>query len=175
MLPSSGSFTWLRQLVPIFQFLIYPLFQPQHLPSEVACPAGYSPPQPQRSECCSSGAFSQLLVSSCFTFCFVLESSRLTALWQFQVNSKGPQPYMHMYPFLPRFPSHPGCHITLFQLLVSDNATLLSPAPPGAATPLSYGHLFVTAHVSLSAFSILHYMFNSLNSYILYKNNCYNP
>ena len=29
------------------------------------------------------------------------------------MNSKGTQPYIHMYPFSPKLPSHPGCHITL--------------------------------------------------------------
>ena len=33
-------------------------------------------------------------------------------LWLFQVNSKGPQPYLYRYPLSPRLPSHPGCHIT---------------------------------------------------------------
>ena len=28
------------------------------------------------------------------------------------MNSKGAQPYIHMYPFFPKLPSHPGCHIT---------------------------------------------------------------
>ncbi|KAB0364431.1 hypothetical protein FD754_008587, partial [Muntiacus muntjak] len=31
----------------------------------------------------------------------------------FQVDSKGTQPYIYMYPFSPKFPSHPGCHTTL--------------------------------------------------------------
>jgi len=48
-----------------------------------------------------------------FYFNFVLEYSWLTMLWQFQVNSKGIQPYVCMYPFSPKLPSHPGCHITL--------------------------------------------------------------
>ena len=39
--------------------------------------------------------------------------SWLTRLWWFQVNSKGTQPYVYMYPFFPKLPSHPGCHITL--------------------------------------------------------------
>ena len=28
---------------------------------------------------------------------------------QFQVDSKGPQPYLYMYPFSPTLPSHPDC------------------------------------------------------------------
>ena len=31
----------------------------------------------------------------------------------FQVNSKGTQPYIYMYPFSPKLLSPPGCHITL--------------------------------------------------------------
>ena len=34
-------------------------------------------------------------------------------LGQFQVHSKGTQPYIYMYPFFPKLPSHPGYHITL--------------------------------------------------------------
>ena len=34
-------------------------------------------------------------------------------LWQFQVNSKGTQPYIYMYPLSPKLLSHSGCHITL--------------------------------------------------------------
>ena len=38
--------------------------------------------------------------------------SWLTMFWWFQVNSKGTQPYIYMYPFSPILLSHPGCHIT---------------------------------------------------------------
>ena len=31
----------------------------------------------------------------------------------FKLNSKGTQPYIYMYPFSPKLPSHPGCCITL--------------------------------------------------------------
>ena len=48
---------------------------------------------------------------------FVLEYSHLTMLWQFQVNSKGTQSYTFTYPFSPKFPSHPGCHIILSRVL----------------------------------------------------------
>ena len=41
---------------------------------------------------------------------FVLEYSWLT---MFQVDSKGTQSYICMYPFSPKLPSSPGCHITL--------------------------------------------------------------
>ena len=44
---------------------------------------------------------------------FILVYSQLTMLWWFQVDSKGTQPYTYMYPFFPKLPSHPGCHITL--------------------------------------------------------------
>ena len=36
----------------------------------------------------------------------------LSHFFKFQVNSKGTQPDMYMYPFSPRLPSHPGCHVT---------------------------------------------------------------
>ena len=32
---------------------------------------------------------------------------------QFQVNSKGTQPHIHVYPFSPRLPSHSACRRTL--------------------------------------------------------------
>ena len=44
---------------------------------------------------------------------FLLGYSWLAVLWYFQVNSQGTQPYTYMYPFSPKLPSHPGCHITL--------------------------------------------------------------
>ena len=39
--------------------------------------------------------------------------SRWTMLWQFQADSKGTQPYLCIYPFSPKLPSHPGCHRAL--------------------------------------------------------------
>ena len=48
-----------------------------------------------------------------WTFYFVLGYSRLTMLWQFQVNREGTQPHIYVYPFSPKLPSQPGCHITL--------------------------------------------------------------
>ena len=39
---------------------------------------------------------------------FVLEYSWLTMLWQFPGDRKGTQPYSYMYPFSPKFSSHPG-------------------------------------------------------------------
>ena len=47
------------------------------------------------------------------TFNFILGNSQLTMLWQFQVDSKGTQPYTYVYPFSPKLPSYPGCHIPL--------------------------------------------------------------
>ena len=50
------------------------------------------------------------------TFYFVLGyGSRSTTLRYFQMDSKGTQShiYTHTNPFSPKFPSHPGCHITL--------------------------------------------------------------
>ena len=35
-------------------------------------------------------------------FYFILEYSWKTMLWSFQVNGKGTQPYIHMYPFSPK-------------------------------------------------------------------------
>ena len=49
-------------------------------------------------------------VSFFFTFYFILECGWLTMLWQFQVDSKGIQPYLYMYLFSPKLPSRPGCH-----------------------------------------------------------------
>ena len=47
-----------------------------------------------------------------WTFYFVLGYSRLTMLWQFQVNSEGTQPHIYVRPFSPKRPSQPGCHVT---------------------------------------------------------------
>ena len=47
------------------------------------------------------------------TFNFVSGYSQLTTLWLFPVKSKGSQPYVHIHPFSPKPPSHPGWHITL--------------------------------------------------------------
>ena len=52
-----------------------------------------------------------------FFLTFILEYSQLTRLWSFHVDCKGTQPYMYMYPFSPKPPSHPGCHITLSRVL----------------------------------------------------------
>ena len=42
-------------------------------------------------------------------FYFILGYSQLTMLAQFQVDSKGTQPYTYIYPISPKLPSHPGC------------------------------------------------------------------
>ena len=42
--------------------------------------------------------------------CFVLGYSQLTMLWQFRVDSEGTQPFIYMYAFSPKLPSHPGCN-----------------------------------------------------------------
>ena len=47
------------------------------------------------------------------TFYFTLEYTWLTMLHQLQVDSKRTQPYTYTYPFSPKLPSHPGCHMTL--------------------------------------------------------------
>ena len=46
-------------------------------------------------------------------FYIVLGCSQLTGFWHFQVDSEEIQPYIYMYPFFPKFLSHPGGHITL--------------------------------------------------------------
>jgi len=33
------------------------------------------------------------------------------------VDCKGTQPYIHVYPYSPKLPSHPGCHIILSRIL----------------------------------------------------------
>ena len=33
------------------------------------------------------------------------------------MNKEGTQPYLRMYPFSPKLPSHPGCHIMLSRVL----------------------------------------------------------
>ena len=37
----------------------------------------------------------------------------ITMLWWFLVNSEGTQPHIYEYPFSPKLPSHPACHLTL--------------------------------------------------------------
>ena len=59
-------------------------------------------------------------------FYFVLEYSWLTMLWCFQVDSKGTQPYIYLYPFSPpNPPSHPGCHVTLRRVPCANSRSLL--------------------------------------------------
>ena len=65
----------------------------------------------------------------CFIFCvfltfyFILEHSQLTVSWSFQVDSQGTQPSIYMYPFCPKLPSHPSCHITLSSFLFSKSCS----------------------------------------------------
>ena len=49
--------------------------------------------------------------SSFLKLYFVLGHSRLTML--FREKREGTQPYIYMYPFSPKPPSPPGCHVTL--------------------------------------------------------------
>ena len=42
-----------------------------------------------------------------------MEYSWLIMLWWFQVDSKETQPCICRYPFSPKLPSHPNCHITV--------------------------------------------------------------
>ena len=57
--------------------------------------------------------YDQIILGLFFlTFYFGLGYSRLTMLWQPQVNSEGTQPYIHVHLSSPKTPSHPGCHMT---------------------------------------------------------------
>ena len=47
------------------------------------------------------------------TFYFVLGYCQWTMLCWFQMNSRGTQPYIYMYPFSPSPFSHLGCHINI--------------------------------------------------------------
>ena len=40
--------------------------------------------------------------------------SRVTMLWEMQVDGKGAQPHVHVYPSSPKFLSHPECHTPNF-------------------------------------------------------------
>ena len=74
--------------------------------------AGYSPWSHEELD------MTEQLTSFYLTFHFILEYSRLTMLWWFQVDSsKGPQPYIYMHPFSPKLSSQQGCHITLGSFL----------------------------------------------------------
>ena len=46
--------------------------------------------------------------------------SRLTMLWEFQVASEGIQPYIHMYSFSPKLPSHPGWGVASIWILFAE-------------------------------------------------------
>ena len=60
----------------------------------------------------SEHIFCVIFFCFCFlTFYFVLGYSRLAMLEQFQV--RGTQPYLYMYPFSSKLPSHLGCSATL--------------------------------------------------------------
>ena len=63
--------------------------------------------QRQRSLVCYSG------VTKIWTQLSDQAQSQLTMLGQFQVDRKGTQSYIYMYPFSPKLPTHLGCHITL--------------------------------------------------------------
>ena len=43
----------------------------------------------------------------------------------FRVDSKWTQPFTYMYPFSPKLPSHPGCHITLSRVPCAIQKVLL--------------------------------------------------
>ncbi|ELR55303.1 Mediator of RNA polymerase II transcription subunit 30 [Bos mutus] len=44
------------------------------------------------------------------------ERREIAEVNKFQVNSKGTQPYLHMYPFSSKLPSHSGCRIPLSRI-----------------------------------------------------------
>ena len=45
----------------------------------------------------------------------------------FKVNSEGTQPYIYMYPFSPKLPSHPGSHITLHRVPCAIQGSIQGP------------------------------------------------
>ena len=66
-------------------------------------------------------------------------------LWQIQVNGKGTQPHIHMYPFFRTLPSHPGCQMTLSRVpcVVQQN---LSTNPFDSIGPLGLYPGFCLGH-----------------------------
>ena len=58
-------------------------------------------------------------------FYFILEYSQFNNTVIFQVDSKGTQTHIYMYPFSPKFASHPGCQMTLSRVLCVYSRTLL--------------------------------------------------
>ena len=52
-------------------------------------------------------------------------ASEKTMLWWFQVDRKDTQPHIYMYPFSPKWPFHPGCHIVLSRVPVLYSGSLL--------------------------------------------------
>ena len=76
------------------------------------------------------------------------------------MDSKGTQPYTYMYPFSPKLPSHPGCHIALSRVacalqqvlvihLKYSSAYMTIPAPH-----LSFPSSFSLATISLFSKSL---------------------
>ena len=63
-----------------------------------------------------------------FNFFFFALNSWLIMLmlWSFQVDCKGTQPYVYMYPFSPRLPSHPGWCSGCFYIHVCRGGNLTS-------------------------------------------------
>ena len=60
-----------------------------------------------------------------FNFFLILEYNQLAMLRWFLVDSKRTQPYLYMYPFSPKLPSHPGCHTILSRVHVQYSRSLL--------------------------------------------------
>ena len=75
----------------------------------------------------------------------------------FQVDSKGTQTHIYMYPFSPKFASHPGCQMTLSRVLCAYSRTLLvsilnvAEGTFRSQTPNLYPSIFLLA--STSSFS----------------------
>ena len=82
------------------------------------------------------------------TFYFIFGYNWLT-IWQFQVDSKGTQSYIHRYPFSPKLPSRPGCHIPLSRVPV------LQSRPP-LVNYFKYSTVYTTIPNSLTIPSPIH-------------------
>ena len=84
-------------------------------------------------------------------------------LWLFQVDSKWTQPYTYMYPFSPKLPSHPGCHITLSRVFCTIQKVLLVIHFKYSITPiiqmrtLRCRELFLSLHIYKQGFASWQY------------------
>ena len=69
------------------------------------------------------------------TFPFVLEDSRLKMLWHFQMNNKGIQSYIYMYPSSPKFPAHTYITDTMHKIQKNNQNLLYSTWNSGPWSP----------------------------------------